>query len=792
MKLWKYVMSGVAALTVISGIEVFADLQLTENGKTAYRIVLPSKASDNLKYAAQELKIHLEEASGAKFAITGTGAGNAEQIILRELDPELKTGEFSVRTEGKKLLLSGGGESGIHHAVHDFLETDCGYIWYDARGGKKVPDLKNFKLPDTDRRKSYEFAARSMSPDWFFYRPEGHYFLYRCRQNLKMRYFPLPGMNGKQPKIKIGVNDARRANPASHTFFDYIPDVPKKSRIGAFKGKGYFKEHPEWFSMNQQGKRIVRQLCFSNPELRAEFKKNFYEHIRKTPDMNIFSVTAFDMPGQFCYCKDCQAAVKKYKTNGAPVFLFVKELADAVAKDFPKVRIWTYAYRKEQTEFPPMGLTLPDNVILNFCPIDDDMNKDWSAATNAETYRNLKEWKNHCKTIWIGYYVNTWTFGTLLTPAVGNVRRVANDIKLARKAGANGFVFSHPNGTASMTGFTELQSYLMARLLCDPGLETDPLIDDFMKFEYGAAAPLMRKYLDELEKVAGETKVFVKWNAVHGVWNAFFKSSDVVRWQGYFDQMEKLTASDPGILFSVRRVRVPLDVMTLRFYRRIKKDIPAYGTSAQELNDRIKTVFCKATDAFYTKSIAQIRNHKVSQEKQLARLISNWMVQEGAEPKKLPAEIFGKTDPARIFEFFPGAMLKSERIKDDQAAWGYAIYNDKAEQGFPIQHLKYDSAANIWKDVAEIRSAKAGMEGKYCFYHIGKSAISPSYELRIHFKGYKHLFRIFPGEVWMPGTDDTVDVYVSLKLTGPKYYPVSKEKNSIACDRIVIVRKTND
>ena len=793
MILRKYVLSGIISLAALSGIEVFADLQLTENGKTAYRIVLPKNASDNLSYAAQELKIHLEEASGTRFAVVkGAPQKNGKQIILREQDPELKTGEFRIRTEGNTLLLSGGGESGIHHAVHDFLETDCGYIWYDARGGKKVPDLKNFKLPETDRRKSYEFAARSMSPDWFFYRPEGHYFLYRARQNLKMRFFPLPGMNGKQPKIKIGVNDARRANPASHTFFDYIPDVPKKSRIGAFKDNGYFKAHPEWFSMNQQGKRVVRQLCFSNPELRAEFKKNFYAHIRKTPAMNIFSVTAFDMPGQFCYCKDCQAAVKKYKTNGAPVFLFVKELADAVAKDFPDVRIWTYAYRKEQTEFPPMGLTLPDNVILNFCPIDDDMSKDWNAPTNAETYRNLKEWKNHCKTIWIGYYVNTWTFGTLLTPAVGNVRRVANDIKLARQAGANGFVFSHPNGTASMTGFTELQSYLMARLLCDPGLETDPLIDDFMKFEYGAAAPLMRKYLDEQEKVAGETKVFVKWNAVHGVWNAFFKSADVVRWQGYFDEMEKLTASDPQILFSVRRVRVPLDMMTLRFYRRIKKDMPAYGTRAQELNDRIKTVFCKATDAFYTKSIAQIRNHKLSQEKQLARLVGNWMVQEGAEPKKLPAEIFGKTDPARIFEFFPAAMLKSERIKDGQAAWGYAVYNDKAEQGFPIQHLKYDSAANVWQDVAEIRSAKAGMEGKYCFYHIGKSAISPSYELRIHFKGYKHLFRIFPGEVWMPGTDDTVDVYVSLKLTGPKYYPGSKEKNSIACDRIVIVRKTND
>ena len=200
MTVSKSCLYGAAVLAALSCIEVFADLQLTENGKTAYRIVLPAKASDNLKYAAQELKIHLEDASGAKFAIMETGAGNAGQIILQELDPELKTGEFSVRTEGKKLLLSGGGESGIHHAVHDFLSNDCGYIWYDARGGRKVPDLKNFRLPEISRRKSFEFADRTMSSDWFFYRPKGHYFLYRSGMNSKIRLFPLPGMkpNEKQ------------------------------------------------------------------------------------------------------------------------------------------------------------------------------------------------------------------------------------------------------------------------------------------------------------------------------------------------------------------------------------------------------------------------------------------------------------------------------------------------------------------------------------------------------------------------------------------------------------------
>ncbi|MBP5639673.1 MAG: DUF4838 domain-containing protein [Victivallales bacterium] len=777
----------------------YADVQLTRNGKTDYQIILPQDASDNLKYAAHELKIHLEQASGAFFAISQQSLQINHQIILSENNPELQNAEFEIRPRDHTLLLSGGGESGIHHAVHDFLETDCGFIGYDARGGKKVPDLKNFTLPDISRKKSYDSIFRSMSPDYFFYRPESHYFLYRNRMNLKTRLYPLPGMDKDSLNFQNGgtlagngVNDYRRASPASHTFFDYIPDVPNKSRIKELRGKGYFNEHPEYFSMNQEGERIVRQLCFSNPDLREEFTKNFYEHIRNTPHMNLFSVTAFDMPGQICHCKECQESVAKYKTNGAPVFLFVKELAEAVGKAFPHVKIWTYAYRKEQTEFPPIGLNLPDNVIVNFCPIDDDMSKNWESETNAETYRNLQEWKKHCPNITLGYYVNPWTFGTSTVLPLGNVYRCAQDIVLAHKAGVIGYNFSHPVGVASMTGFTELQSYLMARLMRAPELNIDFLNDDFMKIEYGPAAPLMRKYLNEQEKVAKETRVFVKWNAVVGVWNSFLKSQDVVRWQGYFDQMEKLTASNPAIYFSVRRVRVPLDMMTLRFFRRIKREMPEYETDVNELGVRIRTVFQEATIAFYPQSDPQIKKHKENNDNAINRLVANMTIQEGTEPKGLPKEIFGEINPSLIFEFYPGAMGKSAAVKDGDAAWNQAIFNNETDQEFPIQFLKYDAVENIWEIFSEIRSSKDGMEGKYCFYNIGETSITPSFEMRGHFKEYKYLFRIFPGEVWMPGTDDTVTVYVSLKLTGPKYYPGSQQKNAIACDRIVFVRKTND
>ena len=51
----------------------------------------------------------------------------------------------------------------------------------------------------------------------------------------------------------------RENPPGCHTFFRYIPPEGRN---------GYFKDHPEFFSLGKDGKREPRQLCFSNPELR--------------------------------------------------------------------------------------------------------------------------------------------------------------------------------------------------------------------------------------------------------------------------------------------------------------------------------------------------------------------------------------------------------------------------------------------------------------------------------------------------------------------------------------------
>ena len=59
-------------------------------------------------------------------------------------------------------------------------------------------------------------------------------------------------------------------------------------------------------------------------------------------------------------------------------------------------------------------------------------------------------------------------------------------------------------------------------------------------------------------------------------------------WLPDFDEMERLTASDGVRLFNVRRVRINLDCAILRKYARIKKAVPSFGLSVEDVAGRIR------------------------------------------------------------------------------------------------------------------------------------------------------------------------------------------------------------
>jgi hypothetical protein len=169
-----------------------------------------------------------------------------------------------------------------------------------------------------------------------------------------------------------------------------------------------------------------------------------------------------DWPGKFCYCTGCQALEKKYQCDGGPLYDFLLEASKTAAK-YPGVYISTLAYRKKQSEFPPvMEGKLPDNLIIIFAPIDDDVTKPFNHKNNLETYENLKKWAKLSKNVWLWYYVYH-------DEMEGITERLAKDIKLIHQAGATGSFFEYKmKYMLSGIATDEMTAYVAMKLYWNP------------------------------------------------------------------------------------------------------------------------------------------------------------------------------------------------------------------------------------------------------------------------------------------------------------------------------------
>jgi len=97
-----------------------APVVLVENGRSAHQICLPSQATAAEQRGALELQKFLEEMSGARLPVSARcGAGPG---ILLKYAPEFGPEEFSLKTVGRNIVITGGRPRGVMYGVYTFLE----------------------------------------------------------------------------------------------------------------------------------------------------------------------------------------------------------------------------------------------------------------------------------------------------------------------------------------------------------------------------------------------------------------------------------------------------------------------------------------------------------------------------------------------------------------------------------------------------------------------------------------------------------------------------------------------
>ena len=764
----------IAAFCMVSSS--FADLVLSQDGRSDYTVVVGDNISDADRFLLADFTNLLSRALGRSVVVADFSNRPKDKRIFLGMLPEgiasLGNQEHLVMTKGSDLYISGGGVNGTRYAAYDFLVNDLGYRFFDARGGMRVPDARNFKMPQTNRRRCHDFEDRAISCVCRYTGPESVLFLYRHGMNAQ-------SLEGVAKRYRIGPirSDFCTPWPSDASLMEYLPRNAEISNIDWIKKTcgDMEKVHPEYFTLDDKGRRVFgHQRCLSNPDCRKLLKERYFRRLEELKRPSYVDLSAGDTPGRFCNCPGCLALESKYGSNAGPLIDVFLEFAPEVARLYPRHCLMTLAYRKEQTQHPPRNVErMPDNFVARFAPIDDDFSKDWTHPSNVETLDDLKRWCQMCRKVLMWYYPNP--YGGDITPPLGNIERLANDIRIMKEAGTTGVTFEHNVGVATMTGFTELQSYVMLRLFDDVTLDWRELVDEFLDYEYGAASDGVKKYLAKLEDLRKTTELGFPWDASL-VYYKYLTPERVDRWEQAFDIMERQVAEDKARLRNLRRLRLNLDYAAIPICKR-----PELAKRIREIHKEI------AEDCFADSHAGDAKKCLSALEESLALL----EIQNGKNAKPLPTDVFGGIAADRVFVTLPRSY-SGGRHEDPDAAFGFGIVFDGIKRPeamkLPfVSHLETVLPKPTYSDVLGhgVDRDNLGPRGQYKFYEMGSATVTKDCFIELN----TWWFQAKIGGAYKEGSFNKVKIYASLKFEGPVFYPADAGKpNLVWCDRVVVVR----
>ena len=251
---------------------------LFRNGKTDYRIVVSSKASDSEKHAATELQYYLNKISGATFPV-GETPGTKNIFIGHRSDmaamadipqPNDDDDGFVYDVEGQSLVIYGGRHRGTMYGVYAFLENELGVHWY-AQDCTIIPKLKAKQLRDIHRH------------------DESPAFKYRC-------LLAYPVNISHELTAHFRLNEVWFSKAAEQAVYGKVNRYWGAHTMGShfIPAKDYFHSHPEYFAL-WEGKRISDgQLCLSNAEVLRICISKMRDVMQHNPDYIAYELSQND------------------------------------------------------------------------------------------------------------------------------------------------------------------------------------------------------------------------------------------------------------------------------------------------------------------------------------------------------------------------------------------------------------------------------------------------------------------------------------------------------------------
>jgi hypothetical protein len=530
-------------------------LVLVRDGQPRATIVVGHAARRAAQFAAYELQWHFEQITGATVPIvsegepaTGVRIYVGESTATRRLglrQRDLGQQEYAIRFLPDALVLIGRDDDdrgkveysqwpspealatwpdmwkpmGTMYAVYDFLERRCNVRWFDASEfGMDCPKRRTLSVsgPDIRRRPffRYRYACYLLSENYDRFttlapRADDEWEAYDAAHYPKLRaQFPdrwqwLHAKRGYVQLFRYRMRDGGELTPGNHSLYGYYDRFWEKS---AQAPELFEAQHADWFAQGYEGR--PPQMCYTSRgliEQVAEDAREFFDTGKKHPGAqaagDFFCVEPMDN-ASFCKCSACQELINRTRREQPSgvfsraldsdyFFHFVNEVAKEVRKTHPDKWIVTLAYMTHA--YPPASFELEPNVAVQFCFSSNRL--PYAREEYENELRAFHEWAEQAgqRPMYL------WLYYTFPVEIAVNGRFHCFPGCFAHKIGEQMKLFAR-HGFRGMfhCGYgQEVEAYVTYKLMNDPSLNVDRLLDEYFRRYYGAAAePMKRMYLD--------------------------------------------------------------------------------------------------------------------------------------------------------------------------------------------------------------------------------------------------------------------------------------------------------
>lgn len=476
----------------------FTEYDFLKSGASEYVILTPDAPTENENFAAEELQLFIEQASGAKLEIQKESESKAEHYLsvgateaakqagVNPVYEELLNNGFVIQTVEDDCYLRGYSDIGTRNSVYEFLSQCFDYECY-AADEICMTETKDLKLPAFELSIKPTFEWREANNGDLIRNATA---AYRMRFNENEEIFVTGHLTHNSMTI---------VNPL---VYDYTSE-----------------EYKDWYSdamatnpLDTVGGMLPAQLCYSNEEM----EKVYIENLLKLLEESDASVMLMGMEDnvEWCTCEKCTESKEKYGTNSAVIIKFANRVQEAVNQwfatehpDRDPIKLIFFAYY--ETVMPPVTYdeatdtyqAIDESVMLHpdlgimYAPISATYAYPLTDTRNTEAGNAIRGWSALTDNIY------TWVYSLHPSHAfilIDTFEVMQDNYKFLLENGTKFIIdqTDHYQETGN-SAWSSAKAYVMSKLQWNVELNMEELLDDFFANYFDKAGDTMQALFNE-------------------------------------------------------------------------------------------------------------------------------------------------------------------------------------------------------------------------------------------------------------------------------------------------------